>query len=156
MYIAVFIKLRKQVKRWQGTYDPNVETQKLLLKKEIKPLLWYPTIFFAINLFPFINRIAYTITNTPILSLYILHVMFSPLPGALTALIYSLDRDTLRRLNWNSIKASFRYRNTDEVVREYPVSTAPNEDGSESQPFIQDSTYQSTGKVTADPPEIKS
>ena len=37
--------------------------------------------------------------------------------GALTALIYSLDRDTLRRLNWNSIKVGVcpggcsRYKN---------------------------------------------
>ena len=36
-------------------------------------------------------------------------------------------------------KASFRYRSTDEVVREYPVDTAANEDGSESQPFIEES-----------------
>ena len=32
------------------------------------------------------------------------------LAGALTALVYAVDKDTLRRLNWGSIKVSMNFR----------------------------------------------
>ena len=76
----------------------------LLLQKEIRPLLWYPTVYLLVCIFPLINRwvpcshpdyhklfawliclpphrIVYTFTKTPYLPLYILHVLSSPLPG---------------------------------------------------------------------------
>lgn len=124
MYIIVIFKIRQKIKSWQGTYDPAIEQEKMLLKREVRPLLWYPTIYFAVSLFPFINRIYYSLASSPSLALYILHVLSSPLPGALTALAYSLDKDTLRRLNWASIKASLQYRSTDDVVSEYPIAVA--------------------------------
>lgn len=139
MYIAVRYKIRTQVRRWQGTYDPRNERQKKLLKEEVRPLLWYPTIYFVTSIFPFVNRVEYTVTDHPLLSLYILHTISSPLPGALITLAYAMDRDTLRRLNWTDIKASLKYRNTD-VVTEYPVAES-NEDV-ETEPFISN-TYQS-------------
>lgn len=45
-----------QVKTWQGIYDPNVEYEKSLMKKEIKPLIWYPTVYFLISFLPLVNR----------------------------------------------------------------------------------------------------
>ena len=47
-------------------------------------------------------------------------VYFSP--GVLIVLAYAIDRDTLRRLNWSYIKASFKYRSTNDFVREYPAT----------------------------------
>ena len=45
-----------QVKTWEGTYDPAVEYKKTLIKQEIKPLIWYPTVYFLITFLPLINR----------------------------------------------------------------------------------------------------
>lgn len=140
MYIVIIVKLKTKVKSWQGTYDPNVERKKALLNGEIKPLVWYPTVYFVVCIFPLINRIYFSATDQPQLVLYVLHVLSAPLQGALTALVYALDRDTLKRLNWHNIKASFQYRNTDAVVREYPVGP---ESDSESRPFINDTKYNS-------------
>ena len=51
-----FYSFLSQVKSWQGTYDPNVERKKALLNGEIKPLVWYPTVYFVVCIFPLINR----------------------------------------------------------------------------------------------------
>lgn len=139
MYLAIIVKVRLSLKRWQGAYDPHIEQSKALLRREVRPLLWYPTIFFAICLFPLINRIVAT-ADHPYFPLYVLHVLTSPLTGALIALAFALDREMLRKLNWRSIKASFRYRNSDSVAKEYIIGSADEDNA----PLITGSTeYQS-------------
>ncbi|XP_064394165.1 cyclic AMP receptor-like protein A [Halichondria panicea] len=134
MYTAVIIKLlvKTRPRTWQGTYDPTVRREKEGPKEDSKSLFWYPTVYFAVSLLPLINRIVANVGQDPIFSLYVLHVISSPLQGALTALAYALDKQTLRRLRWSNIKASFRYRNMDAVVKEYPVG--PQND--EGEPFL--------------------
>lgn len=45
-----------QVKTWEGMYDPSVEYRKTLINKEVRPLIWYPTVYFLISFLPLINR----------------------------------------------------------------------------------------------------
>ncbi|WAR27278.1 hypothetical protein MAR_012982 [Mya arenaria] len=46
-----------KVSTWQGTYDPDTERNKQMLKEDIKPLRLYPFVYLAISIFPIINRI---------------------------------------------------------------------------------------------------
>lgn len=55
---GVFTMPPLQVKAWEGMYDPAVEYKKSLIKKEINPLLWYPTVYFLITILPLVNRCA--------------------------------------------------------------------------------------------------
>lgn len=50
------ILLFLQASSWQGTYDPDTERQKQMLKEDIKPLTAYPFVYIAISIFPVINR----------------------------------------------------------------------------------------------------
>jgi hypothetical protein len=52
----VNILLFLQASSWQGTYDPDTERQKQMLKEDIKPLTAYPFVYIAISIFPVINR----------------------------------------------------------------------------------------------------
>ena len=45
-----------QSKSWQGTYHPEVEHQKKMMKDDVKPLLLYPIIYLITQFFPLINR----------------------------------------------------------------------------------------------------
>ena len=66
----------------------------------------------------------------------------SNISGVLVVLLYAVDRDTLRRLNWRTIRASLLYRNTDDFVREYPV-VQDMEEKCEREVLIQPNSYES-------------
>ncbi|XP_011404768.2 PREDICTED: cyclic AMP receptor-like protein A [Amphimedon queenslandica] len=119
VYVYIAARVSYRVRTWQGLYDPQVQRQRILMREEIKPLMWYPLIYFLVQLFPFINRIVYNVTDNAYIGLFVLHVLTSPLTGVLIAFAYALDKETLKRLNWNSIKASLRFRSTSKIVTAY-------------------------------------
>ena len=45
-----------QIRSWQGTYEPEIERSRQLIREEIKPLRAYPFIYLILSIFPLINR----------------------------------------------------------------------------------------------------
>lgn len=119
IYIFILYKVRKQRHLWEGRYDPETKRRKELEQKEVQPLLWYPLIFLILNIFPLINRIYDSTGKSPILALWILHAIFSPLQGGFIAIVYTLDKETRKRLSCTQIKAALCGNKTG--VSEYPV-----------------------------------
>ena len=121
IYIVIIYKVRRYRHHYEGMYDPESERIKHKMQKEVKPLLWYPLIYFFLSVFPLVNRIHDTlIDDDPILALWVLHAIFSPLQGGFIALVYALDRQTLRRLKCAQLRAAIISRGGTKV-REYPV-----------------------------------
>nr|XP_006816465.1 PREDICTED: cyclic AMP receptor-like protein A-like isoform X2 [Saccoglossus kowalevskii] len=122
IYLYIIIHVNRKVKAWEGTYDPETERSKQLLKEEIKPLLVYPFIYLIISIFPLINRIQNAISHDPIFAFVLLHALTSPLQGAINAIVYGLDKETRSRLTWTQIKVAMQTKSSDRaLIREYPL-----------------------------------
>lgn len=120
IYVAIVYHMRSRRRTWDGKYDPESAKLKKMMEKEVRPLLWYPLIYFVINIFPLINRIHDIATEDPKLALWILHALFSPLKGGFIAVAFTLDRETLRRLNCAQLRAAV-WKGSHQSVHEYPA-----------------------------------
>ena len=108
VYFGIVFQLQWEKKRWRGKYDHDEQMIRKNIRKEIRSIFWFPIIFIIFNVFPLANRIQNAVDQTPILALWIMHAVVSPLQGGFIALAYSLDPETRKRLNWADICASFR------------------------------------------------
>ena len=116
MYLVIVFSVVRQ--KFSKSTKDDEETKKL--HEEVWPLLFQPIGLFILNIFPLTNRIHGTVMpDDPIYTLWILHAIFSPLQGGYIALVYILDRATLRRLTYNNFRAFFM--NSSDAVKEYPA-----------------------------------
>ena len=67
--------------------------------------------------------------DDPSLVLWMLQAIFSPLQGGYIAMVYLLDRDTIKRFKYGNIKAAIKRRN---AIREYPIVTGQVSDSATS------------------------
>ena len=116
-YIFILYKVKTQHHLWEGKYDPETERRKEMQLKEVRPLLWYPLIFLLLNLFPLINRIYDASEGPPIIALWYLQAIFSPLQGGFIAIVYTLDKETRQRLNCTEIRGALSRAD----ITEYPA-----------------------------------
>lgn len=136
VYSYIFITIRRQIKRWGGTYRAEAERSKELMKEDIKPLMWYPVVYLVTTICPLIHRIHNAVSSKPDFTLLLLQVIFSPLVGVLNAVVFGMDKETVNRLNWVEMKVAFMQhsRARKRLVREYPVGETtevrPNDDSS--------------------------
>ena len=107
-YIIILISIWHRRHRYEGKYDPGSQIRRKLMLSEVHPLLWYPLIFFVIEVFPLINRI-YNIVSPKEdnMVFWWLHALVIPLEGGLIAVVYALDPETRKRLRWSVIKMYF-------------------------------------------------
>ncbi|XP_071511766.1 cyclic AMP receptor-like protein A [Diadema antillarum] len=125
-YTYITYKLRHRIRSWQGTYEPEIERSRQLIREEIKPLRAYPFIYLVLSIFPLINRIQNAVSpNNPIFALYLLHAMSDPLVGFVNAIVYGMDPETRSRLSWTQIKGALNKRSAHQPIREYPLVSAP-------------------------------
>lgn len=122
LYTIILVKVECKGRKWRGDYDPNTEPVIQQMRKEVRPLIWYPLIYFLLNIIPFINRIHNRVRpRDPALALWVLTALTYPLTGGLIAIAFTLDPGTMRRLRWANVKAAIKeYRHT-KGVEEYPV-----------------------------------
>lgn len=130
-YLFIVISVTRQKHRWTGRYDPEAIKIREQMRKEVWPLLFYPIGLFVLNIFPLINRIQDSIHDSqPVYTLWLLHAIFSPLQGGYIALVFTLDRETRRRLTFSNLSAILFGRES--TVREYPVGSGPRDSISEA------------------------
>ena len=118
--IIVFVARQRCSRRGKLSQDPELKLLRKHLNEEVWPLLFFPIGVVLLNVFPIANHV-YRLVNPDHASyvLWMLHGLFSPLQGGYVALVYTLDRDTLKRLTYrNCIGAIHKRQN---VIREYPV-----------------------------------
>lgn len=121
VYAVVVVNVIRKRNHWRGLYssEPAIRTQQQQMKELVMPIIFYPLGFFALNLVPLINRV-YNIVDGPNYVLWVLHAILSPLQGGYIALVYVLDKDTMRRLNLRELHAYLFHRRT--PVEDYPAT----------------------------------
>ena len=122
-YIRIILYLRKQLSTWQGNYNPNSEINHAQVLDDIGTLKAYPFVYLLLSIFPLILRIhnAFTDEGDDIYWLWILTVLTAPLQGAVNAIVFGLDPDTRKKLNFNQIKLAWASRFQASAIREYPT-----------------------------------
>ena len=100
--------------------DRAGERLKRQLHKEVwRPILFFPFGVLFFNVFPLLRLIYDTIyTGDPSFTIWLLNVIFSPLQGGYIALIYVLDRGTLKRLTYSNVRAQLTSKDS---VTEYHI-----------------------------------
>ena len=118
--VVVFVARKKCSRRYQVIHDRESEALSITLNEEVWPLLFFPLGVLILNLLPLANEIHDTIyINSPSYGLSLASAIVYPLQGGYIALVYTLDRDTLRRLTYSNLVATLCRRQED--VREYPA-----------------------------------
>ncbi|KAL4220149.1 hypothetical protein ACF0H5_020561 [Mactra antiquata] len=122
VYIYISCVLSRKVSTWEGTYDPDTERNKQMLKEDIKPLRAYPFVYLATSLFPLINRIQNAVdVSNPVFALVLLASISSPSQGAINAVVFGMDRETFRRLTPSNIKVALSNKfSRRAVIHEFP------------------------------------
>lgn len=138
MLIITVVVLRRKQKKWYGNYNPEAQTLKKQMKREVIPLIAYPIIFLILNIFPLANRIADISSSTSVYGLVLLAAISLPLQGLVITIAFVADRETRSKLTprqligmiWNVAVAH------EQMVEEYPIG---NNDEKERE--IEKSTY---------------
>ena len=120
LFIIIFLGVQRYCKKGWYKGDQESEMFKIHLNEEVLPLLFFPFGVIILNIVPLINRIYELFNNeNPSYALWIISAIFSPLQGGYIALVYTLDRDTLRRLTYSNLVATLCKKGDD--IREYPI-----------------------------------
>jgi len=108
VHAIIIVKMKRRANVWEGTYSPELERAKQVFEDDAKRLYGYPFVYLITSICPVINRIQNAVDpDHPMYALWILHCLFSPLPGAINVIIFGLDEDIRSKLTWLQIKATF-------------------------------------------------
>ena len=124
----------------------NSETERL--KKKLRNEVWWPLLFLPLgvlflNFFPLVRALYDAVNpNNPSYTIWLLSVIFSPLQGGYIALVYVLDRYTLKRITLSNIKATLSRRKT---VTEYPMENGGISDSVVISEYTQRTHYRPYG-----------
>ena len=109
--IVVFVKLKKRAEHWDGPgSDPEAIARRGRYKifREIKPLLLFPIIYLLLKLPLLISQLYEAVEPfEPVIILWILEAIFSPLAGAMIAVMYGLDPQTRTKLRRCQLQSLF-------------------------------------------------
>ena len=118
-YLVVIVFVAWQRCHWRGKTD----TLRKTLNEEVWPLLIFPFGIVALNAVPTASAINDAIhADNPSYSLHLASAVISPLQGGYIALVYTLNRDTLRQLTYRNLVATMCMRRRGKP-QEYPIET---------------------------------
>eukprot|EP00911_Craspedida_sp_UC1_P000204 UC1_evm1s154 len=124
VYTLITLRVNRNAKRWQGTYNPEVEEEKRQMKKAVQPLRFYPLVYLLCSIFGLVNRIQNAASpGTPIFALYLLHSLTAPMQGLLNALVYATSGGFWRQCTPSGIKrAAAKHGDGGGDTKEYPMA----------------------------------
>ncbi len=105
--ITIIAKVKHDSKKWEGAlYSPQATQRKRKMSAEVKPLMWYPIVYLALTVFSLVSQV-YNVAHPehPVVELWYLRVLTSPLRGAFIALVFALDPETKKELKPSRLKA---------------------------------------------------
>lgn len=120
-YSTVTYIISKRNNTWDGNFNPMIRRLKLKMQKEVRPLIWYPLIYFLLYLIPLASRITDSISSEPFYPLWILSAITLPLQGGFIAVAFTLDTNTVRRLRRQRITGTVRGITQTNLVEDYPT-----------------------------------
>ena len=128
LYVTILIKIQCCGRnKWTGgDYTGAQKDHNRQMSRETFSLLWYPLIYFIINLFPLSLRIYGLVrSDVPVVGLvfWILTAIFYPIQGGFMAVAFTLDSDTRKRLKWKHVLTAAKELcgRSDKHVQEYPI-----------------------------------
>eukprot|EP00051_Salpingoeca_urceolata_P004823 m.67929 g.67929 ORF g.67929 m.67929 type:complete len:308 (-) comp13870_c0_seq3:237-1160(-) len=122
LYSLLTYRVNRQINEWQGTYNPETEGEKLMLRKYIEPLRFYPVVYILTATFPVINRIQNAANPCdPVFALFLLHSLSAPMMGMLNAVVYARSGGFWKSLTWTAVKRAFQRLVHPQRVKEYPI-----------------------------------
>ena len=115
--IIVYLVYEKYCKRGRNVAERERRNQ----EEGVWSLFFFPFGVLLLNIAPVINRIYILVnsTSSPSYALWIIHALFTPLQGGYIALVYTLDRRTLKRLSYSNMMATLCRR--EDAVQDYPI-----------------------------------
>ena len=120
IFIIIYLVYQRCCKRGGDAHNSATEQLKHRLDEQVWPLLFYPIGVVLLNIVPLINRIYISVNvDNPSYALWIIGAILSPLQGGYIAVVYVLDRDTLKRLTYSNLVATLCKRKDE--VSEYPI-----------------------------------
>lgn len=124
--LGVVLRRRNE---WNGVYNAEEQHDKLMLVKEVKPLVWFPVIYVLLGIPSLIYRIDDAINphTDPNYTLSVLMVIASPSVGALNAVAYAVYTEILNQLSWNQIKFHFisHFTKGGDIIHNIDVDDGP-------------------------------
>uniref|UniRef100_A0A1X7UPJ4 G-protein coupled receptors family 2 profile 2 domain-containing protein n=1 Tax=Amphimedon queenslandica TaxID=400682 RepID=A0A1X7UPJ4_AMPQE len=123
VYIISLVSLKRQKNAYKALVDPGAIHLQTAAIDEIRQYRWYPLLYLIINLIVFSVRIASEAdSGVDMFPLWILSGIIQGLQGGFIAVMFSIDKDTRKRLTWANIKSSFKYNvlRVEDTV-EYPA-----------------------------------
>ncbi|KAL5259808.1 hypothetical protein ACHWQZ_G010052 [Mnemiopsis leidyi] len=109
IYVYIVYKVMKKINSYDGPYNPDTERSKQQYKKSIKPLLLYPIVDLILASVSTANRIQnWANPGNPVYELALAHSIVSPLWGFVNALLFLLNKETIKQLHpvsfWQELK----------------------------------------------------
>ena len=124
-YAVIIVVTAWQRWHWRGKigHDSKIDTLKKTLNEEVWPLLFFPFGVVALNILPLVKKVYDAIyINKPSYKLHLASAAISHLQGGYIALVYTLNRDTLRQLTYRNLVATLCMRRRGRP-QEYPIET---------------------------------
>ena len=99
-FLLFFRKLRRDSVKWEAAhYEPKAKEAKKIVIRQLMPLLSYPVIYLLLKFPLLLNQIYEAVhPESPVLVLWLLDGLTSPLAGAVIALVYACDKSTLSKV----------------------------------------------------------
>ena len=92
--VTTWILLKRKIRQWETAYPQRRAIDRTECLSELKLLLWYPPVYNLLQVFLLGNTLYDTILpNSPILTLWFLQVLTSPLAGLAIALMCALNSE---------------------------------------------------------------
>ena len=127
VFIIIYLVYQRYCKRSGDLHDSAADQLRHRLAEQVWPLLFYPFGVVLLNIIPLINRIYISVNvDNPSYALWIIGAILSPLQGGYIAVVYVLDRDTLKRLTYSNLVATLCKRKDE--VSEYPIEKSRRSD----------------------------
>lgn len=129
LYGILLVKLQRNKKRWTGNFDPDGERLRKVTAQQIRPLIFFPMVYFLLYLPLLINRIyAFVNPDNPQPILWFIAAILFPMEGGCVAIVFTLDPKTRRRLRVASIKAALNEFKKNKI-QEYPIEHVESGEG---------------------------
>jgi len=131
IYPYILYKTYKRVRTWEGHYDPQNALRKEAMKRDVRPLIFYPLVYLITSLFTLTNRILDATGHQPNFAVLVLAVLTNPLRGALFAIAFGFNSDVMNNLRpsiiWAHLQARLPGGDTSPIITDFPLPEQPAE-----------------------------
>lgn len=130
VYIVSLVSIERRKRAYKALVDPGALHLQTAAINEIRQYRWYPLLYLIVNLIVFSVRIASEAdSGVDTFPLWVLSGIIQGLQGGFIAVLFSIDKDTRKRLTWANIKNSIKYN----VLRVEDTVEYPAQDIEDSQ-----------------------